>query len=180
MLGFPLTCMVGKRAKENSFFWMDIGFVLRQFESYSFVQLAISHIQEPDPIWTLKPKCGEVHQYWPWRQTGNMRLPIALLSHVLSSIWFVSTWRHTWRQSDNLLGLYATCMLCMQSCKLGSAYVCKVGVVLVCKVGVEFVLKQTNWNQMVGNCHSAGNDNLLRPNGHSSVPGVQLHGYSVE
>jgi hypothetical protein len=71
-------------------------------------------------------------------------------------------------------------MLCMQSCKLGSAYVCKVGVVLVCKVGAEFVLKQTNWNQMVGNCHSAGNDNLFRPNSHSSVPGVQLHGYSVE
>ena len=40
---------------------------------------AIGHIrtQEPDPIRTLKSTCGEVHQYWPWRQTGNMRLPIA-------------------------------------------------------------------------------------------------------
>ena len=41
------------------------------------LQLAISHTQEPDPIRTLKSTCGEVHQYWPWRQTGNMRLPIA-------------------------------------------------------------------------------------------------------
>ena len=51
--------------------------------STTLLQLAISHTQEPDPIRTLKSTCGEVHQYWPWRQTGNMRLPIAFCMSLL-------------------------------------------------------------------------------------------------
>ena len=67
-----------KREQRFNVLHRDAKSALRQRKAPTLCNWPVlSHTQEPDPIRTLKSTCGEVHQYWPWRQTGNMRLPIA-------------------------------------------------------------------------------------------------------